>query len=146
MSVQSLGYLGVRAKYSRRLGRLRQKMLGLQRIDKSRARWRSAWTTASSASSSMPTAAQGIELFRLGGGGRCRARCYRRAAGKGRRHGGARLAALADERRVKDLIVTNDPVGNRLELFHGAETTADPFRPGRSISGFRTGPLGLGQW
>ena len=52
--------------------------------------------------------------------------------------------ALADERRVKDLIVTSDPVGNRLEMFHGAETTADPFKPGRSISGFRTGPLGLG--
>ena len=38
----------------------------------------------------------------------------------------------------------NDPVGNRLEIFHGAETTAEPFKPGRSISGFRTGPLGLG--
>ena len=52
--------------------------------------------------------------------------------------------ALADERHVKDLIVFNDPLGNRLELFHGAETTAEPFKPGRSISGFRTGPLGLG--
>ena len=29
-------------------------------------------------------------------------------------------------------------------MFHGAETTAEPFKPGRSISGFRTGPLGLG--
>ena len=52
--------------------------------------------------------------------------------------------ALADERHVQDLIVFNDPLGNRLEIFHGAETTAEPFRPGRSISGFRTGPLGLG--
>jgi 2,3-dihydroxybiphenyl 1,2-dioxygenase len=52
--------------------------------------------------------------------------------------------ALADERRVKDLIVLHDPQGNRLEIFHGAETTAEPFKPGRSISGFRTGPLGLG--
>ena len=45
---------------------------------------------------------------------------------------------------MKDLIVLNDPQGNRLEFFHGAETTAEPFKPGRSISGFRTGPLGLG--
>ncbi|HEY9361160.1 MAG TPA: VOC family protein, partial [Xanthobacteraceae bacterium] len=30
------------------------------------------------------------------------------------------------------------------EIFHGAETAADPFRPGRNISGFRTGPLGMG--
>jgi 2,3-dihydroxybiphenyl 1,2-dioxygenase len=52
--------------------------------------------------------------------------------------------ALADERRVKDLIVFADPIGNRLEAFHGAETTPDPFKPGRSISGFRTGPLGMG--
>src|ERR1700723_2036446 len=52
--------------------------------------------------------------------------------------------ALADERRVKDLIVFNDPIGNRLEAFHGAEITTEPFKPGRSISGFRTGPLGMG--
>ena len=52
--------------------------------------------------------------------------------------------ALADERRVKDLIVFADPVGNRLEVFHGAETISEPFKPGRSISGFRTGPLGMG--
>ena len=45
---------------------------------------------------------------------------------------------------VRDLIVFADPLGNRLELFHGAETTTEPFKPGRSISGFRTGPLGLG--
>ena len=52
--------------------------------------------------------------------------------------------ALADERHVRDLIVFADPIGNRLEAFHGAETAAEPFRPGRSISGFRTGPLGMG--
>jgi 2,3-dihydroxybiphenyl 1,2-dioxygenase len=52
--------------------------------------------------------------------------------------------ALADERRVKDLIVFGDPAGNRLEAFHGAEIAAEPFKPGRSISGFRTGPLGMG--
>ena len=52
--------------------------------------------------------------------------------------------ALADERRVKDLIVFADPIGNRLEAFHGAEIATDPFKPGRSISGFRTGPLGMG--
>ena len=52
--------------------------------------------------------------------------------------------ALADERRVKDLIVFNDPLGTRVEVFHGAEVASDAFMPGRSISGFRTGPLGLG--
>ncbi|HYF08617.1 MAG TPA: VOC family protein, partial [Acetobacteraceae bacterium] len=52
--------------------------------------------------------------------------------------------ALADQRRVADLIVTADPLGHRLEFFHGAEVSDTPFVPGRSISGFRTGPLGMG--
>src|SRR3982075_2283571 len=51
---------------------------------------------------------------------------------------------LADARRVRRLISFHDPVGNRLEAFYGAEIDDTPFSPGRSISGFRTGPLGLG--
>jgi 2,3-dihydroxybiphenyl 1,2-dioxygenase len=52
--------------------------------------------------------------------------------------------ALADERRVKDLIILADPLGSRLEVFHGAEVVTEPFKPGRNISGFRTGALGVG--
>jgi len=52
--------------------------------------------------------------------------------------------ALADERHVADLIVFQDPAGNRLEVFHGPAVADEPFRPGRPISGFRTGPLGMG--
>jgi 2,3-dihydroxybiphenyl 1,2-dioxygenase len=52
--------------------------------------------------------------------------------------------ALADTRRVGGLISFRDPAGNRLEAFYGAEIDETPFCPGRSISGFRTGPLGLG--
>jgi 2,3-dihydroxybiphenyl 1,2-dioxygenase len=52
--------------------------------------------------------------------------------------------ALADERHVADLVVLADPLGLRVELFHDAEATTEPFRPGRNISGFRTGPLGVG--
>jgi 2,3-dihydroxybiphenyl 1,2-dioxygenase len=51
---------------------------------------------------------------------------------------------LADSRRVRALISFHDPAGNRLEAFYGAESAEEPFSPGRSISGFRTGPLGLG--
>ena len=53
-------------------------------------------------------------------------------------------AALADNRHVKRLIAFRDPAGNRLEACYGAGIDDTPFRPGRSISGFRTGPLGLG--
>jgi 2,3-dihydroxybiphenyl 1,2-dioxygenase len=52
--------------------------------------------------------------------------------------------SLADNRRVRSLISFRDPAGNRLEAFYGAESDETPFVPGRSISGFRTGPLGLG--
>ena len=51
---------------------------------------------------------------------------------------------LAGTRRVGGLISFRDPAGNRLEAFYGAEIDDTPFCPGRSISGFRTGPLGLG--
>jgi 2,3-dihydroxybiphenyl 1,2-dioxygenase len=51
---------------------------------------------------------------------------------------------LADNRRVRSLISFRDPAGNRLEAFYGAEIADTPFRPGRSMSGFRTGPLGVG--
>jgi 2,3-dihydroxybiphenyl 1,2-dioxygenase len=52
--------------------------------------------------------------------------------------------ALADSRRVRGVISFRDPASNRLEAFYGAEIDDTPFSPGRSISGFRTGPLGLG--
>src|ERR1700738_126285 len=51
---------------------------------------------------------------------------------------------LADQRRVRALISFRDPAGNRLEAFYRAAIDEAPFKPGRSISGFRTGPLGLG--
>lgn len=51
---------------------------------------------------------------------------------------------LADARRVRALISFHDPAGNRCEAFYGAEIDNTPFSPGRSISGFRTGALGLG--
>ncbi len=52
--------------------------------------------------------------------------------------------SLADARRVQSLISFCDPAGNRLEAFFGADIDDSPFCPGRSISGFRTGALGLG--
>jgi 2,3-dihydroxybiphenyl 1,2-dioxygenase len=53
-------------------------------------------------------------------------------------------AAIAALRGVRGGIAFADPAGTRLEAFHGAETTDAPFAPGRSISGFRTGTLGMG--
>lgn len=52
--------------------------------------------------------------------------------------------AECEARAVAGGIAFVDPVGARLEVFHGAETTDEPFRPGRPLTGFRTGALGLG--
>ena len=53
-------------------------------------------------------------------------------------------AALADQRFVAGLISFADPGGNRLEAFYGPLIAETAFQPGRTISGFRTGPLGMG--
>jgi len=47
-------------------------------------------------------------------------------------------------RRVADLLWFEDPLGNRIELFHGLAAAEQPFQPTRPLSGFRTGALGLG--
>lgn len=52
--------------------------------------------------------------------------------------------SLADQRCVADVISFNDPAGNRLEAFYGGQIADTPFKPGRDISGFRTGPQGMG--
>jgi 2,3-dihydroxybiphenyl 1,2-dioxygenase len=51
---------------------------------------------------------------------------------------------LCDQRFVGQMIWCRDPEGNRLEFFCDPEVADDPFRPGRSISGFRTGAHGMG--
>jgi 2,3-dihydroxybiphenyl 1,2-dioxygenase len=53
-------------------------------------------------------------------------------------------AALADRRGVGGLLSFVDPAGNQLEIFHDPVAGDGAFVPGRPISGFRTGTLGLG--
>ncbi len=52
--------------------------------------------------------------------------------------------ALADQRFVARLISFQDPGGNRVEVFCNPDIASDPFRPGRPISGFKTGAMGMG--
>ena len=144
MSVQALGYLGIRAKALDDWAGYGSNLLGLQRIDRSR----------STLAFRMDDRKQRVVVQEDGGEGTAfygwevaDAAALDALAAHLERHG-VQIArgspALAEERRVKDLIVFHDPVGNRLEVFHGAETTTEAFRPGRAISGFRTGPLGMG--
>ena len=144
MIVQSLGYVGVRAKEIDDWSGYGTKLLGLQAVDRSRATLALRMDDRKQRLIVNADGGEGIGFFgwevadaatldRLG--------AHLESHGTAVAHG---TRALAEERRVADLVVLNDPLGNRLEFFHGAETAADPFLPGRNISGFRTGPLGLG--
>jgi 2,3-dihydroxybiphenyl 1,2-dioxygenase len=144
MSIEGLGYVGVRAKSLEDWSHFGTRFLGMQLVDKS----------AKSLALRMDDRKQRVVVSEDGGEGvgffgwevpdataldAMAARLEKAGVQVAR---GSR--ALAQERRVADLIVFNDPLGNRVEIFHGAETTSEPFKPGRSISGFRTGPLGMG--
>src|SRR3982074_973078 len=144
MDIQGLGYIGVRAKSLEDWTSFGTKFLGMQLTDRS----------AKGLALGMDDRKQRVVVSEDGGEGvgfygwevadtaalqNFAARLEKAGVQVAR---GSR--ALADERRVKDLIVLADPLGNRVEIFHGAETATDTFKPGRSISGFRTGPLGMG--
>src|SRR6187200_485188 len=144
MDIQGLGYVGVRAKSLEDWTSFGTRFLGMQLTDRS----------AKSLALRMDDRKQRVVVSEDGGEGvgfygwEVADAATLQDLGARLEKAGVQVArgsrSLADERRVKDLIVLADPLGNRVEVFHGAETAADPFRPGRSISGFRTGVLGMG--
>src|SRR5262244_4124561 len=144
MGIEALGYIGVRAKDVGDWASYGERLLGLQRIDKSRSSLAFRMDDRKQRLVVDADGGQGIAFFgwEVADATALDAVAARIEAAGIKVARGSR--ALAGERHVADLIVLNDPGGNRLEIFHGAETTADPFSPGRSISGFRTGPLGMG--
>jgi 2,3-dihydroxybiphenyl 1,2-dioxygenase len=144
MLVQSLGYVGVRAKDIDDWSGYGTKLLGLQAVDRSRATLALRMDDRRQRLIVNADGGEGIGFF---GWEVADAAALERLGSHLDAHGvdAARGApSLAAERHVTDLIVVRDPLGNRLEFFHGAEVAAEPFAPGRNISGFRTGPLGLG--
>jgi 2,3-dihydroxybiphenyl 1,2-dioxygenase len=144
MVPQALGYVGVRAKDLGDWASYGSGLLGLQPIDKSRSTLAFRMDDRKQRIIVDADGGEGIGFF----GWEASDATALDAIAANLEKNGIRVAhgsrALADERHVKDLIVFNDPLGNRLEIFHGGETTSEPFKPGRAISGFRTGPLGLG--
>ncbi len=140
----ALGYVGVRTKDVGEWANYGTGLLGLQRIDKSRSTLAFRMDDRRQRILVDADGGEGIGFFGWEVANSATLDALGAHLEKARIQVARGARALADERHVKDLIVLNDPLGNRLELFHGAETASEPFRPGRSISGFRTGPLGLG--
>jgi len=143
-SVQALGYVGVRAKSLEDWAGYGVNLLGLQRIDKTRNAMAFRMDDRKQRLLVDADGGQGISFFgwEVADANTLDSLAARLEAMGTKVARGSR--ALADERHVRDLIVTHDPAGNRLEFFHGAAVTSDPFKPGRNISGFRTGALGMG--
>jgi 2,3-dihydroxybiphenyl 1,2-dioxygenase len=144
MIVESLGYVGLRAKAIDDWSGYGTRLLGLQEVDRSRTTLALRMDDRKQRLIVNADGGDGIGFFgwevkdaatldRLG----AHLQSHGVAVAQGTR-------ALADERHVADLLVVNDPLGNRVEFFHSAAIAADRFMPGRNISGFRTGPLGLG--
>ncbi|CAO3438325.1 VOC family protein [Azospirillum endophyticum] len=144
MEIQSFGYVGVRSRTLDDWRSYGTKFLGLQLIDKSR----------SSLAFRMDDRKQRIIVRQDDGDGADffgwevkDGDALDRLAGRLESVGvlvERMPRALAEERHVRDLIMFHDPAGNRIEVFHGAAIADSPFQPGRAISGFRTGPLGMG--
>ena len=144
MEITALGYVGIKSSQLDQWNQMATGLLGMQRVDRggSVRAFRmddrkqrliidgSSDTGLAVMGWEVPTS---VELARL--------------AGRLDDHGvkvtrGTR--ALADERHVTELIWFNDPAGNRIEVFCKPALASDPFKPGRPISGFRTGALGMG--
>src|SRR5882672_2784433 len=144
MQVEALGYVCARAKDLGDWASYGSGLLGLQRVDKSRSTLAFRMDDRKQRIIVHTDGGEGIDVF----GWEVKDAAALEALATRLEAAGIKVArgsrALADERFVTDLIVVNDPIGNRLEIFHGAEVASDPFVPGRPISGFRTGPLGLG--
>lgn len=144
--ISALGYVVARAKDLSDWSSFGPGLLGLQRIDRSRSSL--AFRMDDRKQRIVVDAAadgdEGISVFgwEVADAAALEALAARLEANGVKVESGTR--ALADQRFVREVIVFSDPLGNRLEAFHGAETASEPFMPGRSMSGFRTGPLGLG--
>jgi 2,3-dihydroxybiphenyl 1,2-dioxygenase len=144
MFPQALGYVGFRAKALDDWRSYGSKMLGFQLVDKGRSSLAFRMDDRKQRVIVDHDGGEGVKLF----GWEVADAGALDALGARLEQAGISFArgsrALADERHVQDLIVLNDPLGTRVEIFHGGEIASDPFKPGRCISGFRTGPLGLG--
>jgi 2,3-dihydroxybiphenyl 1,2-dioxygenase len=144
MNIQALGYVGVRSKSLEDWAAYGSRFLGMQLTDRTRSTLAFRMDDRKQRVVVQESDGEGPAFY----GWEVADAAALDALAAHLERAGVQVArgspALAHERRVEDLIVFHDPIGNRVEVFHGAETTSDPFKPGRAISGFRTGPLGMG--
>src|SRR5947209_12628104 len=120
MRVEALGYVGVRAKELGDWASYGANLLGLQRVDKTRTSLAFRMDDRKQRLIVTADGGQGIGVFgwEVADAAALDALAARLDTAGVNVTRGPR--ALADERLVRDLIVVDDPLGNRLEIFHGA--------------------------
>src|ERR1044072_6689658 len=121
MLPQALGYVGFRAKDLDDWRSYGSRMLGFQLVDKSKSSIAFRMDDRKQRVIVDNDGGEGVKFFgwEVADAGALDALAARlEQAGVSFARGSR---ALAEERHVKDLIVLNDPLGNRVELFHGGE-------------------------
>lgn len=144
MEIKALGYVGIQSGKLEDWSRFSTGLLGMQEVDRSRQS--RAFRMDDRRQRLMVSAAENDGLGFLGWEVDSPEDLQRLAARLEANGVAVRseARALADERHVGSLISFQDPNGHRVELFCDPETASDPFKPGRAISGFKTGPYGMG--
>jgi hypothetical protein len=143
MSITALGYIGVHSSKLDDWSALATRLLGMQQIDRAGA---TRVFRMDDRKQRFVVTGEGGDRVAFMGWEAPDAAAMDGLAGRLENHGvrvSTATRALADQRGVADLIAFDDPGGNRLEIFHGAALADTPFAPGRPISGFRTGALGM---
>ena len=144
MNLQSLGYVGVRTASLADWEQYATRLLGMQLVDKTRGGLALRMDDRKQRLIVNADGGEGAGFFGFEVKDAAALEAFAALSTAMASRSPAARRALADERCVADLVVFSDPGGNRLEVFHGPETATAPFQPGRCISGFRTGPLGMG--
>lgn len=144
MTVCSLGYLGVRSDRLDDWSEFAGRLLGMEEID--RTSGAKGFRMDDRKQRLLVTDEPGDSLSFMGW--EVAAADDLQAIGAQLEDAGVRVTACtrdhADRRFVKDMIEVDDPAGNRVELFHTPMIATEPFKPGRPIDGFKTGPFGMG--
>jgi len=145
MRVEALSYVRARAKDLGDWASFGPGLLGLQRVDKSSSTMAFRMDDRKQRIIINADGGEGIDVF----GWEVKDAAALEALAARLEAAGVKVArgtrALADERMVKDLMMVNDPLGNRLEIVHGAAVAAEPFAPGRPIVIANAGGLALGR-
>ena len=142
MSIQALGYMVIGSDQLDDWGDLATRLLGMQQVDRGRRMRAFRMDDRSQRLLVAADAAPATIGWEVADAGALDALAARLEDAGIRVAPGGR--ALADERHVAGLITFPTRRARQLEAFHGPVLADQPFAPGRPISGFRTGALGMG--